>query len=289
MPFRTIVKNPRWSPWDYAVDPKKGRFSYREKESGLEAPSTQGDIDAEDRFNQQLVDRYGRFDISRKNPTPDLGRMGQRMMNDLGMKKYDVVLDINKHNPNQGQWFGEDNIDEYDKRAYKIELGGEAVDLAPAHAPSTMLHELGHMAVNIGNAGMNPWGMEDRGDEGSRATGDVWNPGEGFLLDPRQGHLGDLRSDLDLRRVVDEQTRIERGERPDPNHLAEYPDLKKVAPYSSNRLAVPWTKYVEGPTAVPPGLWNRKVWEHNPEALPKDRIYGPPVPKKAAKNPWRMP
>lgn len=232
------------NPWSFAVDPKRGRFSYREKYDPLQEPvlpQEDGDFPyakPDDRFAERVMQRYGI-----REPEVLAGAVHK----DMGIGPYRILLNTEEDLSAKG------HSGSFSDREARIGVGRDWIDERPAWAANTIFHEMAHGASSALTTGQPKHVPESMDHE--------------YTPPDAPGHFVGYKNRYDLARALDEQTRIEHGEAPDANRLAQYPHLKSVAPLSSNRLATPWGTH-ENILAQAPEAWNAKVEERNPHLFP---------------------
>lgn len=236
--FEVLRKGqPSRSPWSFNIDPRRQQFDYREAYDPLQTPVT-NTMEADDRFATRIAERYG--------PQRPLPELADSIRQDYGINPYKMIINLGslKSDSVNGDWSGDSGRVRVEKKLQKE---------TPAWAANTLFHEISHAANDFSQ--VEQQGANEKMDEEYSAPGEP-------------GHFGVVKNRWDLARMLDEQARIEAGEKPDANRLAEYPWLKKVHPLSSNRLANPWTEKLDNVDAMPVATWNRQVEEKNPQLFP---------------------
>lgn len=226
-----LIARPTQSPWEFVVDPRRGRFSAKSP-----APLPGDENYDPDVAGQGYVDRYGK-------QSPE--KLAEIIMGDIGLQNYDAAFTPQaKLGSDSGVW---------SQDARELSLDKAYAKQTPAWMPETVHHEIGHLADHI----VNPSFTSAKEPYFDAPPGGPW-------------HHANYSNRADIVRDVIEQNRVERGEPADPNLQAEHPWLKKVVPLSSNRLANPWTEKLGTAMAVTPDVWNFQTHVASPQFFPKD-------------------
>lgn len=232
------------SPWSFSVDPKRGRFSWRDKHDPLQEPVLPNeDLDyhyapADDRFAERLMQRYGKRE-------PD--ELANAVHKDMGIGPYRILLNTEQDLTHKG------HSGSFKDSEARLEVGKDWIEKKPAWAANTIFHEMAHGASGALSTGQPGLVKEMMDSE--------------YTPPDAPGHFAGYKNRYDLARALDEQMRIQDGQEPDANRLAQYPWLKEVAPLSSNALATPWGGQ-ESILAQDPASWNARVEAKNPQLFP---------------------